>query len=130
MTVVDYRRPKESGPEMYAPKRRAVGVDGDLRALESEIGKVVAVPGRQGSKMQSRSERAAADLNALIGRVSDASAEEIDRVILDLQGVHDMLRKEGKFVSREIARYVNLNHAVVSAMKVITDNLAQWKTRY
>jgi hypothetical protein len=53
--------------------------------------------------------------------------EEIDRVILELQGVRDMLRNEGERVSREIAGYASLNHAAMTAMKVIGDSLKQWK---
>ena len=53
--------------------------------------------------------------------------EEIDRVILELQGVRDMLRSEGERVSREIAGYASLSHASMTAMKVIGDSLKQWK---
>ena len=67
------------------------------------------------------------NLNALIKRVSSASMEEIDRVILELQGVRDMLRNEGERVSREIAGYASLSHASMTAMKVIGDSLKQWK---
>ena len=67
------------------------------------------------------------NLNALIRRVSGASMEEIDRVILELQSVRDMLRQEGERVSREIAGYASLSHASMTAMKVIADSLTQWK---
>ena len=56
-----------------------------------------------------------------------ASMEEIDRVILELQGVRDMLRSEGERVSRELAGYASLSHASMTAMKVIGDSLKQWK---
>src|SRR3972149_1874426 len=73
--------------------------------------------------------RSCADnLNALSRRVSGASMEEIDRVILELQGVRDMLRNEGERVSREIAGYASLSHAAMTAMKVIGDSLKQWKS--
>ena len=55
--------------------------------------------------------------------------EEIERVILELQGVRDTLRSEGERVSREISGYANLSHASITAMKVIGDNLKQWKDR-
>ena len=66
-------------------------------------------------------------VNALIWRVSGASMEEIDRVILELQGVRDMLRQEGERVTREVSGFASLNHAANTAMKVIGDSLAQWK---
>jgi hypothetical protein len=69
----------------------------------------------------------AENLNNLIRRVSGASMEEIDRVILELQGVRDMLRQEGERVSREVAGYASLSHAAMTAMSVIADSLTQWK---
>ena len=54
--------------------------------------------------------------------------EEIDRVILELQGVRDMLRIEGERVGRELAGYASLSHASMTAMKVIADSLTQWKS--
>ena len=70
---------------------------------------------------------AAENGNALIRRVAGASMEEIDRVILELQGIRDMLRSEGERVSRELSGYASLSHASMTAMKVIGDSLKQWK---
>ncbi|MBI1202098.1 MAG: hypothetical protein GC182_06260 [Rhodopseudomonas sp.] len=67
------------------------------------------------------------NLNALIGRVSEASMAEIERVIQELQGVRDMLRQEGERVTREVAGYASLSHAARTAMSVIGDSLTQWK---
>jgi hypothetical protein len=53
--------------------------------------------------------------------------EEIDRVILELQGVRNMLHNEGERVSREIAGYASLSRSAMTAMKVIGDSLKQWK---
>jgi hypothetical protein len=138
MTIVNYRRPEDNGPQTYAPKRRAPEKPRDhqagaLNALESEIREMVRrdghVAGPRGNETDLGGAPVADNLNLLIGRVSDASVEEIERVILALQGVGDMLRKEGEQVSREVARYASLNHAVMSAMRVIGESLAQWKTR-
>ena len=67
-------------------------------------------------------------LNTLIRRVSGASMEEIDRVILELQSVREMLHNEGDRISREIAGYTSLSHAAMTAMRVIGDSLTQWKS--
>lgn len=67
------------------------------------------------------------NLDALIRRVAGASTEEIDRVILELQGVRDRLRGEGERVSRDIAGYASLSEAAMSAMKVVNDSLKRWK---
>jgi hypothetical protein len=67
----------------------------------------------------------AEDLSALILRVAAASTDEIDRVILELQGVRDMLRSEGERLNRDLARFININHAAMTATKVIGDHLKQ-----
>jgi hypothetical protein len=100
--------------------------------LEGEIREFVrgdaASPRRmQRSKADTAADPIAENLNALIGRVADASTEEIDRVILKLQGVRNMLRGEGERVSRDIVGYANSNQATMSVMKVINDSLKQWK---
>ena len=51
--------------------------------------------------------------------------EEIDRVILQLQGVCDSVRTEGERVSREIARYAQLNHEIMSATNLIVEHVRQ-----
>ena len=66
-------------------------------------------------------------MNALLRRVSGASMEEIDRVILELQGVREMLQREGERVTREISGFASLSHAAITSMKVIADSLEQWK---
>ena len=68
------------------------------------------------------------NLNSLIRRVAGASMEEIDRVILELQAVRDMLRNEGDRVSREISSYASLSHAATTSMKVIADSMTQWRS--
>lgn len=76
---------------------------------------------------QSGNQPIAENLNGLIRRVAGVSAKEIDRVILELQGMRNMLHGEGERLSREIAGYASLNHAAMTAMKVIGDSLEQWK---
>ncbi|MGH6727878.1 MAG: hypothetical protein ACREB8_15250 [Pseudolabrys sp.] len=98
-------------------------------AFEGEIREFVrrdVVLRRQRSEPEAAAEPAAESLNSLIRRVAGASIEEIDRVIHELQGVRDMLRGEGERVSRELAGYASLNHASLTAMKVIGDSLKQW----
>jgi hypothetical protein len=133
MTVIRDVPPKAS-LEQFAPKRRPPenDVDQTAKAFEAEIRQFVrrdvTIPDQQQNAMGPRSDEPAADnLRALIGRVSGASMEEIDRVIRELQGVRDMLHREGDRVTREIAGYASLNHAAMTAMKVIADSLTQWK---
>lgn len=69
----------------------------------------------------------AENLNALIQRVADASMEEINRVIFELQGIREMLRGEGERVSRDIVGYASSIQATMAAMRVINDSLNQRK---
>jgi hypothetical protein len=62
-------------------------------------------------------------VNELIRSVAGASIEEIDRVILELQKVRDVLLNEGKRLSDEVARFATLSHMSMSAMKTIGDSL-------
>jgi len=127
---------EKTGPEKYAPNRSVTEKLGEVdqaaaTAFEGEIREFVrrdvATQRRQRSEEDAAADPAAENLNALIRRVAGASMEEIDRVILELQGVRDMLRSEGERVSRELAGYASLSHASMTAMKVIGDSLKQWK---
>ncbi len=120
---------KFAPPELRAPERlgdinqaAAGSVEGEIREF---VRRDVAYLRRQRSEKEA--DPISDNLNALIRRVSGASMEEIDRVILELQGVREMLRNEGERVSREIAGYASLSHAAMTAMKVIGDSLKQWK---
>lgn len=133
----DRAGPEKSGPEAFAPIRKSPEKLTDIdqaaaNAFEGEIREFVrrdvAFLRRQRNDADQASEPVSDNLNVLIRRVSGASMEEIDRVILELQGVRDMLRTEGERVSREIAGYASLSHAAMTAMKVIGDSLMQWKS--
>lgn len=128
--------PEKTGPELYAPNRKTPEKLSDVdqaaaNAFEGEIREFVrrdvAFVRRQRNDGEPAGDPVADNVNALIQRVSGASMEEIDRVILELQSVRDMLRNEGERVSREIAGYASLSHASMTAMKVIADSLTQWK---
>jgi hypothetical protein len=105
------------GPDQYAPP--------DRRPPEklADVEHIAAL-----RQQRSESGPAADNLDALIRRVASASIEEIDRVVHELESVRDILRNEGDRVSREIAGYASLSHASMTAMKVIADSVAQWKS--
>jgi hypothetical protein len=128
------RRDEGDGPERFAPRRapeKLGDLDKAVTAFEGEIREFVrrdvAMP-RRPQNDPAPADPAADNLNALIRRVSGASMEEIDRVILELQGVREMLRQEGDRVSREVSGYASLSHAAMTAMKVIGDSLTHWKS--
>jgi hypothetical protein len=127
--------PDKSGPEAFAPDKRAperMGeVDSAVAAFEGEIREFVrrdvSIARRARGEVEPNPDPVTDNLNALIRRVSTASMDEIDRVITELQSVRDMLRNEGDRVSREVAGYASLSHAAMTAMKVISESLTQWK---
>ncbi|HXZ22436.1 MAG TPA: hypothetical protein VEH78_06700 [Pseudolabrys sp.] len=135
--VADRSVPEKPGPELFAPNRKspekpnnadqvaATIVEGEIREF---VRRDVAFIRRQRNDVEPAGEPIPDNLNGLIRRVSGASMEEIDRVILELQGVRDMIHNEGQRVGREIAGYASLNHAAMTAMKVIGDSLRQWKS--
>jgi hypothetical protein len=65
--------------------------------------------------------------NSLIQRISGASIEEIDRAIVELQGMRETLKREGDRVQRELTSYATTTQAALSSVKSITDSLSQWK---
>jgi hypothetical protein len=134
---VDRTVPEKTGPEVYAPNRksseRSEPEQAAVSAFEGEIREFVrrdvAFLRRHRNETEQQTPEPVVDnLNALLRRVSGVSTEEIDRVILELQGVREMLRSEGERVGREIAGYASLSHAAMTAMKVIGDSLTQWKS--
>ena len=134
--AADQSGSEKTGPEQYAPNRGTPEKLGEVdqaaaTAFEGEIREFVrrdiAFVRRQRGETGVANDPAAESLNALIRRVAGASMEEIDRVILELQSVRDMLRSEGERVSRELSGYASLSHASMTAMKVIGDSLKQWK---
>lgn len=130
-------RPGPEGPEKYAPPdRRTPEKLGDIdqaavNTFEGEIRGLVRrnmeVPPRQRSEADPAGNPALENMNSLIWGISGGAMEEIDRVIHELESVREMLRKEGERVNREVAGYASLGHASTTAMKIISESLAQWK---
>ena len=129
--------PEKSGPEQYAPPDRRApkklsGVDQvAANEIEGEIREFVrrdvSFLHQQRSEADPANDPGAEHLNGLIRRVAGVSTEEIDQVIVELQSVRDMLHSEGERLSGEIARYASLNQHLMAGMKVIAENLKQWK---
>ena len=118
------------GPDRNVPEKLGDIDQAAVTAFEGEIREFVrrdvAFVRRQRSEPEAVADAVADNPTALIRRVASASMDEIDRVILELQSVRALLRSEGERVSRELAGYASLNHASMTAMKVIGDSLKQW----
>lgn len=121
----------KSGPEQYAPPdRRAPKKANDIdqaaaNAFEVELRELVRR--REPSTGNAAAEPLADNLNSQLRRVAGTSMEEIDQVIRELQRVRDMLHGESERLGREIARYASLNRHLMTGMKIIAENLKQWK---
>jgi hypothetical protein len=121
-------RPERSGARPNGDARPAdpAGFEGEIREF---VRRDVAPTRRMPPAAQMPGgDSQAEQVNALVARVANASMEEIDRVILELQGVREMLRAEGERVTRDIASYASLSHAALTSMRVIADSLTQWKS--
>ena len=68
------------------------------------------------------------NVNSLIQRVAGTSLGEIENLITELESLRDLLHAEGQRVQREIAGYAHLSHAAMKSTKMISENLAQWKS--
>jgi hypothetical protein len=114
----------ERGPaSLRAAEKEVSSFEGEIRVF---IRRDVA-PRRPRGDAPAAGDPATDHVNKLIDQVSGGSMEQIDRVILELQGVRDMLRTEGERVTREISGFASLNHAAMTAMRVVAESLSQWK---
>jgi hypothetical protein len=73
------------------------------------------------------SEQSTEKLESLIRTVGEASTEEIDRVISQLEDVRAVLRRESERVTQEIKNYERLSETTMYATKNINDRLKQGK---
>jgi hypothetical protein len=56
-------------------------------------------------------------------RLAEASVEEIDLLILELERVRGMLDMEGERLNREITRYAGTNQSLFATINVIRENV-------
>jgi hypothetical protein len=114
----------------YVPENLA-DVDQATTNIEGAIRDVLRrdarFPRQQRAEVDADAHRGVEGQDALILRVANASTEEIDRLIFELQSVRDMLRREGERVNRDLASYASLNQHLMTGMKIISENVRQWK---
>jgi chromosome segregation ATPase len=103
---------------------QAAKLEGEIREFVRDV---ASMRRTQSNEMDTAANASAENLNALITRVADASTGELDRLILELQGLRDSLRREGERMSQEIASYASSNQAAMSALETIANSLKQWK---
>jgi hypothetical protein len=88
----------------FLPRSHQEAIDGDVRA-----------------------EKPAAKFDWFLQSAADASIGQIDQVLFELTRVREHLHNESRRMSSEIVHYVNLNQSLMAAMKIISENLRQWR---
>ncbi len=78
---------------------------------------------------ESDSEMVASNIGTLLARVSGTSVKEIDKLIVELQTLREMLHNEGARVQREIVEYATLSHAAMQSTRIIAESLTHWKKK-
>jgi len=76
---------------------------------------------------EARHEAVPIRISSIIGRIALHSAEEIERLIAELQSFRDFLQTESQRVQREISAYVHLSEAAASASNVIIESMGHWR---
>jgi hypothetical protein len=68
------------------------------------------------------------NVNSLIGRISGQSAEQIDKLITDLEALRSLLRGEAERLQRELLGYADMSQTAMTSIRVIGESVAQWKS--
>ena len=76
---------------------------------------------------ESDSEIVANNINALLQRVAGTSVKEVDKLIVELQTLRDMLQTESSRVQREIVEFATLSQAAMQSTKIIAESITHWK---
>ena len=104
--------------ERYAPPHRRLPEDRD-----DGVENAVKLLAKQRPEALAESALATENLNVMIRHTTIDSMEEIDRVIRELESIRDLLSNEVGSIDREVGGYASVNHAAVTAMKVISESL-------
>jgi hypothetical protein len=120
MGVIDMT-PRKSTDAAEAEKEPETQVEGEIREfVRRDLGSMRRKP-------ESDSEILASNIGTLLQRVAGTSLQEIDRLIIELQTLREMLHNEGARVQREIVEYASLSQAAMQSTRIIAESLTQWK---
>jgi hypothetical protein len=64
---------------------------------------------------------------SLLQRVAGTSVRDIDKLIIELQTLRDLLQAEGARVQREIVEFASLSQGAMQSTRIITESLTHWK---
>jgi hypothetical protein len=66
-------------------------------------------------------------IEPLIQKIGATSIMEIERLIGELQAARNYLRSEGERIQRETARFAQLNQTASASVKIISENIGEWR---
>ncbi len=116
MTLIKSREPADLDKSMES------AVEGDIRDfVRRDVATLRRPP-------EAESEAVANNIGTLLQRVAGSSVQEIDRLIVELQTLRELLQSEGVRVQREITEYAHLSQSAMQSTKIITESLAKWKS--
>jgi hypothetical protein len=102
-------------------------VNGAEAQVEGEIREFVRRDVATLRRSENESDFVANNIGSLLHRVSGTSVKEIDKLIVELQTLRDMLHTEAARVQREIVEYATLSQAALQSTRIIAESLAHWK---
>jgi hypothetical protein len=76
---------------------------------------------------ENESEMVANNVASLLQRVAGTSVRDIDKLIVELQTLRDLLQAEGARVQREIVEFASLSQGAMQSTRIITESLTHWK---
>jgi hypothetical protein len=115
MTAIKSNKPIEQD------QPRDNGVEGEIREFVRRDGQALR------RAPENDSEVVAHNISTLLQRVAGTSVQEIDRLIIELQQLRELLQQEGARVQREITEYAHLSQSAMQSTKIIAESLASWK---
>ena len=100
----------------------------EVSKLEGEIREIV-FRGTTAPRVQQGNDNglAASNIGSMLQQVSGTSVQEIDKLIVELQILRDMLQKEAARVQREIVGYATLIQNARRSMGTISEILSSWR---
>jgi hypothetical protein len=72
-------------------------------------------------------DKSADSTSAVVERICGSALQDIDRVILELHGMRDVLRHEGDRVRDALSEFTALSRTAMASMRIISESVARWK---
>jgi hypothetical protein len=133
MSALEIAKVRENGVEVMTLFKRGEPADLDNpteSAVEAEIRdfvrRDVAMPRRS---LEADGEAVANNISTLLQRVAGSTVAEIDRLTSELRSLRELLQGEGARVQREITGYARLSQSAMQSTKVISEKLADWRSK-